>query len=115
MTTTIKPTVGRRVYAWQGKFTGFTEMDPNQAFDAGILFVHPDGKVNLAVTDHIGNTAVCSGVELRDPKGDEHGKEDCLYATWMPYQMGQAVSAEANKVSAPTPAPTPAPTQPPKK
>lgn len=99
---TITPTIGRRVWAWQGEFTGLTAVAPNQPFDAGIIFVHLDGKVNLAVTDHIGNTATSFAVELRDPKGDSHGKEDRLYATWMPYQMGQAKASEADKTSAST-------------
>lgn len=90
----IKPSIGRRVWFWTGASTN-NVLDSGQAFDAGIVFVHPDGRVNLAVTDHTGMTFTATNVPLVDPpedgtQPDYHDGSGMEYATWMPYQKGQA-------------------------
>lgn len=112
--STIAPTVGRKVWVWEGENLNLSVLDPNQPFDATVLFVASDGSVNLSVTDHEGNDAVMFGVKLRDPKeGDKHDVEAISIATWMPYQVGQARQADANQTSVPTPTLAPAVGRPP--
>lgn len=106
--STITPTVGRKVWVWEGENLNLSVLDPNQPFDATVLFVESDGTVNLSVTDHEGNSATMFGVKLRDPKeGDKHDGEEISIATWMPYQVGQAKQAESNKTPVPASAPSP--------
>lgn len=88
-----RPTVGRRLYYWSDVLNGV--VDNLQPFDAGVLYVHPDGKVNLLVTTHEGAQRVMRGVEVfNPPRGkdlDHHGWES--YATWMPFQRKQQQAA----------------------
>lgn len=83
-----RPTVGRRLYYWSHLHNGV--LDPAQAFDAGVLFVHEDGRVNLLVTTHAGAQRIERNVEVRNPGEDRqgHGAPDG-YATWMPFQRKQ--------------------------
>ena len=87
--SSIIPTIGRKVWLWIGN-RGYVVLDQKQAFDATVVFVHPDGKVNLSFLDHAANgPMVAEFVTLRDPQiDDQHGVE--FIATWMPYQIGQA-------------------------
>jgi hypothetical protein len=96
--SSITPTIGRKVWFWASEdFIDATDCvpeDPKQAFDATVIYVHSDGNVNLSVVDHRGEQGLVENCELRDPgEGDEHGGEED-YATWMPYQMGQAAKKE---------------------
>lgn len=93
----IKPSVSRRVWYWPTEkqlFEGVLHQDdPQQALDAGVLFVHDDRKVNLFITDHWGRTLFLKGVQLLqegDPIPVEGG-----YAQWMPYQVQAADAAKA--------------------
>jgi hypothetical protein len=102
MPSSIKPSIGRKVWYWQ--VSGAGVIDNAQAFDATVVFVHPDGLVNLNVRDHSGYSHKVANVELHDPadgsvgrEEDAHGKGN--YATWMPYQVGQAKAAEVPKTS----------------
>jgi hypothetical protein len=81
--STIKPTIGRKVWYWPEQPT-MRVNDDRQAFDATIVFVHDDGTVNLAVFDHDGHYLIQHRVELQD-EPTRRG-----IATWMPYQLGQA-------------------------
>lgn len=108
--STISPTIGRRVWYWTAAAVGEpgvkTKEDPfgtgapklhpgvqspMQAFDAGVIMVHGPECVNLLVTDHYGQQFVVTSAPLRDPnvEADCHGGPSS-YATWMPYQTGQA-------------------------
>lgn len=82
--------IGRKVWLWMPN--GGHE-DTRQAFDATVIYVHPDGDVKLRYMNHLGTSSTYSKVELRDPSddttGDFHGKETAPYATWMPYQKKQ--------------------------
>jgi hypothetical protein len=95
--TSIKPTIGRKVWFYDGHQAMGNIHDPSQAFDATVVFVDEDYvagtcSVNLLVADHTGQTFTRTKVPLRDPaggQGDSHGS-GVDYATWMPYQVGQA-------------------------
>ena len=87
-----RPTVGRRLYYWSHLHNGV--LDPAQAFDAGVLFVHEDGRVNLLVTTHSGAQRIERNVEVRNPGEDRQGHEAVEgYATWMPFQRKQQQAA----------------------
>jgi len=97
--STIKPTIGRKVWLWlgQGDYdpngvgAAFSVMDRAQAFDATVAFVHTDGTVNLGVLDHAGQPCSFARMRLYDPDPENcHGQHEFGYATWMPYQVGQA-------------------------
>jgi len=87
-----RPTVGRRLYYWSHLHNGV--LDPAQPFDAGVLFVHEDGRVNLMVTTHSGAQRIERNVEVRNPGEDRQGHEAAEgYATWMPFQRQQQQAA----------------------
>lgn len=90
--SSITPTIGRKVWFWASAPDDFNIEDHDQAMDATVVFVHPDGKVNLQVTDHMGEIYFQDSIELKDFEGERHFGENLEEptATWMPYQMGQA-------------------------
>lgn len=106
----IKPTIGRKVWFYPSahSFTdsGANEVfvtDPEQPLDATIVYVHSDTMLNLRVSDQNGGThGVCSVPLIQDgPPPPGTGR----YATWMPYQTGQAklateTSAKLNEANA---------------
>lgn len=81
----MTPTVGRIVY--------FYTQDPTIAalgplpFKADVVYVHEDGKINLVVSDHLGNEHNRQGVTLV-PDGEATDLPE--YAFWMPYQVQAA-------------------------
>jgi hypothetical protein len=91
----ITPTVGRRVWYWpfQPELAirsdpPMTQIDPAQPMDAGIVFVHDDRRVNLVVTDHMGNVHPRTGVQLAqsgDVVSDSGG-----WCEWVPHQKAKA-------------------------
>jgi hypothetical protein len=88
------PTIGRRIWYWpDADSTQLTIEDFNQAFDAGVIFVQPDGTVNLVVTDHTGDQEVLESVVITD-----EATPGC--AQWMPYQEKQAAKQEAEELAA---------------
>ena len=98
-TSPIKPTVGRRV--WFRPSAQFLERNPTvtqlgsgQPMDAGIVYVHHDHMVNLAVCDHVGRTHMVPSVPLLAGQW-EPSDDDYMVCEWMPYQKGQAAKAEA--------------------
>lgn len=85
-----RASVGRRVWFWCGQNTPapLNVHGAEQAFDAGVLYVHADGRVNLLVTDHYGAQSSMHGVRLVNPSPtDQHNLMENGYATWMPYQV----------------------------
>lgn len=100
----IKPTIGRRVWFWPNGTTGMTLITggDQQPCDAGVVFVWNDRLVNLAVSDHVGANYSRTSVPLL--QDDDPIPESGAYATWMPYQVGQAKAAATE-----TPQPDPAP------
>lgn len=90
----IKPTIGRRVWYWlsatdyfAAEAVNFDPLRGPQPFDAGIIRVFSNRCVNLMVTDHNG---------IQEPRTSVTLVQDCdrvpdsYFATWMPFQVGQA-------------------------
>lgn len=102
----MKPSVGRIVWFYDGMSVGrfMSRLDDTTPMAASVIYVHPDGSVNLKVVDHLGKEwtrgGADKGVQLRDPaQADRHGIEDA--ATWMPYQVGQARAQGALRMPSP--------------
>lgn len=104
----ITPTVGRKVWYipsdadLAGNF-GMMRVG-HQPLDATVLAVWGSALVNLLVVDHYGKTFPVTSVKLvesQDAPGLTGKPGEKGYATWMPYQVGQAAKAA-------TPAATPA-------
>ena len=57
--------------------------------DAGIVYVHHDSMVNLAVCDHVGRTHMVLSVPLLSGPWYDHPDSYCV-CEWMPYQKAQA-------------------------
>lgn len=93
--SSIKPTIGRKVYFWQSGLS--CVKDDKQAFDATIIYVQNDTTVDVMFTNHYGTTSSAVGMQLRDPGANRHGDGE-NYVTWMPYQVGQA-KQEASKTT----------------
>lgn len=82
----ITPTIGRRIWYFKHqRDIGVMTIDNAQPCDAGIVFVHEDGTVNLQVNDHRGFTTGIENVAII-PQGDLV-PGDGGYAQWMPYQV----------------------------
>lgn len=87
--SSITPTIGRKVWLWHSD--ALQVRDDQQAFDAEVVFVHPNGGVSVVYRTHYGVQYFLPHVPLLDPTDDdEHGNSKEPYATWMPYQVGQA-------------------------
>lgn len=104
----IVPTIGRRVWYWPSSLDrGLLEVKPTtiieadvessgQPCDAGVVRVFNDRLVNLLVTDHNGNVHKRLSVTLYQP-GDHVTHSDGGYATWMDYQVQQALNSNEPK------------------
>jgi hypothetical protein len=93
MPSKIQPTIGRKVWFYNASYAANC-FDQKQALDATVIYVHPDGPVNLSVVDHAGHRLTAHAVSLEDPtEFDGHGVRD--YATWMPFQMQAAAKGGA--------------------
>ena len=86
------PTIGRRVWYWPRHDEFDLALDGKQPFDAGVIFVHPNGEVSLMVTSHSGHQFHKDYVRLQQPADDDYLKVGG-YATWMPYQVAQAAKS----------------------
>ncbi len=87
--TMIKPTVGRMVWYYQNPLVYKGSLVKQRA--AIICYVHDDGLINLSVFDEQGHSYPALGVQLVQ-EGEETPSN--YYATWMPYQIGQAKKTE---------------------
>lgn len=85
----IKPTIGRVVWYWpiglKSKEAG------DQPCSAQVAYVHNDRMINIGFFDHNGHACAETSVVLVQ-EGDEYPNGP--FATWMPYQMGQAAKTE---------------------
>lgn len=100
----IKPTVGRvvwyaadplRLAALSGDRMKQMAIYGEQPMAATVAFVYHDRLVNLSVVDHAGNQFTVGNVPLlQDDDAAPAGKDINHYATWMPYQKGQAARTE---------------------
>lgn len=100
--TKIKPTIGRVVW-----FYPHGHREGSLPHAAMIAFVHSDSLVNLGVLDPNGRSYNETSVSLLQD-GDAV-PDSGRYATWMPFQIGQAKQAEVAPVS---PEPTTSPVYP---
>lgn len=90
----IAPTVGRVVwFRHNGVCRHMNILDPEQPMKADVVFVHPDGKVNLTVFDHRSNQHDIQNLTLVQEGDDKPADEP--YCEWMPYQIGQAKKEDA--------------------
>lgn len=88
----IKPTIGRRVWFYPNGTAGMNLVTgSDQPCDAGICYVWGDRMVNLTVADHAGVMHQRTSVPLL--QDDDPVPTVGAYATWMPYQVGQAKAA----------------------
>ena len=105
MSKIITPTVGRKVWF---RLNGINELekpcsgaetatvrsfpsvvDLTQPFDATVVYVWDDRRVNLHVLDHYGNPFIIATSVPLLQEGDTPPQFG-FYAEWMPYQLGQA-------------------------
>lgn len=84
MVNIITPTVGRIVW-----YYATTNIDPLAAI---VCHVHNDRRVNLLVLSALAEPMPTMDVHLVQP-GDE-AQPSGNFATWMPYQIGQAAKHE---------------------
>lgn len=99
-------TISRKVWVWMNSVDGV--LDPQQAFDGTVKYVHPDGDIAVEVTTHTGAHIFLEKIELHDPSDNVNTPNhhavavlDSPYATWMPYQKKQqdAASEQASQVT----------------
>lgn len=98
----ISPTVGRVVWFWpstQDTRVAMAVRSPRRSPESGdfeqpqplaalVAYVFDDRLVNLTVSDHDGNTYARQNVQLVQ---EADAKPDGVsFATWMPFQVGQA-------------------------
>lgn len=93
--TVIQPTIGRRLWYWPNDDDLNHTYEPTmaqrndaQAFDAGVVFVHENGLINVTVADHIGRPFARQRVTLLQ-EGEELPRAGG-FCTWMPYQTSSA-------------------------
>jgi hypothetical protein len=95
MSTTIKPTVGRVVWFYPAAnqaTNGFHPPTLNDPLAAIVAKVIGDSTLNLTVFDAQGFSHSMTDVPLI--QAHEGAPVDGYFATWMPYQIGQAKKAE---------------------
>ena len=86
----IAPTIGRIVWYWRLPYEGIG-LGAAQPFAAQVAFVHPSGKVNLVVTDHLGAHFAANDVPLvQEGEDSPSTREEGGWCEWIPYQIGQA-------------------------
>lgn len=94
MSSSIVPTIGRKVWLWSSTAGAPSNccLDSKQPYDGSIVFVHDNGTINVAFFDHMGQAGFAGNVPIYNPQQetDSHMGGGSFYATWMPYQVGQA-------------------------
>jgi hypothetical protein len=87
----IQPSIGRIVWFWPQKEA--EAPNPDQPNAALVVYVWDDRMVNLAVFDSNGNSRGETSVTLLqdDDVPNAYGR----FASWVPYQKGQAAKAES--------------------
>ncbi len=89
----ITPTIGRKIWFWpnQTADASYTVLDAKQAFDASVVFVAKDERVNITFSDHTGTPFIRHNVLVH--QGGEPVAAGTCYCTWMPYQQSAAAAA----------------------
>lgn len=88
----IKPTVGRVVLFYPGKGDEHFEDQGSGPFAATVCAVHSDFLINVVAFNEFGESEGRLTVTLVQ---DDDPTPAGAYATWMPYQIGQAKKHEA--------------------
>lgn len=98
MNPTITPTVGRRIHFWPNAEHAalLGVFDATQPCVAGVLYVWPDGRINIEATGPSGSKLAVQGVRI--VSHGEDSLEDESYAEWMVYQTTKA-AAEQGKAT----------------
>jgi hypothetical protein len=96
----IEPTIGRQVWFYPNGDTRFTQYaghgaNGRQPLAATVIYVWSNTRVNLSVIDHAGAQHAVGSVKLL--QDEELSLSMDPYATWMPYQKGQAAKTEASQ------------------
>lgn len=93
----ITPTPGRVVWYHPSQdeinAAQFACSDPSQPLAATVAYVWNDRMVNLSVVDQNGNQFRRTSVALVQPGDEPKHTSEGPFATWMPYQIGQAKAA----------------------
>lgn len=102
---TITPTVGRRIHFWPNAEhqAALGVFDATQPCDAGVLYVWPDGAINILATGPSGSTLAVQRVRIV-PEGED-SLEDESHARWMAYQTTKAAQEAPAPAASPAPAP----------
>lgn len=105
MSKLIPPTPGRVVWYWPSQqeidAKAFVYEDPTQPLAATVARVWHDRMVNLSVVDQAGAQFRRTSVQLLQEDDPFPHTSEGPYATWMPYQLGQAAKdAEAEAPAA---------------
>ena len=90
MSTIIIPTVGRVVWLWPASNVAAFPGQPHAALIAGVI---DDNTINVMAADCYGNPYAVREVPLI--QGDMMSPSE-RFATWMPYQVGQAAKQAAD-------------------
>lgn len=93
----IEPTVGRVVWFWPGRLPNELSKrtrDP-QPCAATVVYVLPNGLINISWFDHGGLQHSALGVPLVQTEVSPELIDKGFYCEWMPHQKGQAAKTEA--------------------
>lgn len=90
----IPPTIGRVVW-FTPSVNDETRFDVKQPLAAFVTYVWHDRLVNLTVFSQDGTTAPAQKTSVTLLQDDDLKPETGYFASWMPYQKGQAAKAEA--------------------
>lgn len=82
----ITPTIGRVVW--------FHPYATETTHAAIIVYVHSDAMVNLTIWDENGTNYPRTSVPLWNGEGERPDPHKGMFASWMPYQIGQAKKTE---------------------
>lgn len=91
MATTIQPTVGRVMYYWPS--AAFKASPGAQPQAVQVAYVNENGTINVGGYNAHGMIFSETSVTVRQP--DDPDPSSGSFVEWMPFQVGQAVTAQA--------------------
>lgn len=86
----IKPTIGRVLWYYPSPYDTLEQSSDKQPLAAIVARVWDTGLVTLMVIDPDGNTHARAHVRLVQEGDSTPPTTGSAYATWMPFQIGQA-------------------------
>lgn len=95
----IPPTIGRVVW-FTPSVNDDSRFDVKQPLAAFVTYVWHDRLVNLTVFSQDGTTPPAQKTSVMLLQDDDLKPETGYFASWMPYQKGQAAKAEAAEKAA---------------